>query len=380
MKDKLGAIILGGHIQSLGILRILGREKIPGIVIENTAKNLARRSKYCKGFWCKADKELLNFLIKLGRGGNYRNWVVFPSNDFHVRLLSENKTELEQFFIVSIDHWEVIQLFYNKKNTYELAAELDIPIVKTWFPQNETGLDGIDVPFPCIIKPAVMHTFYRQTGKKVFVCRDRVELRENYRKAAKVIPANEVMIQEVIPGPSKNQFSACFLFLNGRTYVQLAACRMRQHPIDYGNATTYAETVELPILTEYGERILRAANYNGLCEVEFKRDKRDGQYKFLEVNPRTWKWHSIANKAETPFLKAYYDFLTGKEIEPVEGYSQASFCHSVTDVPTRLQLMVGGFDYWNRKKKPVERAVWACDDKMPWFWEKAYLPYLIINR
>jgi len=379
-KDKVGAIILGGHIQSLGILRILGRENIPGIVIENTGKNLARKSKFCKGFWRISDEKLLDFLIHLGKKSRYKNWVVFPSNDFHVRLLSENKELLEKFFIISTDEWEVIRLFYNKKNTYTLAASLEIPVSPTFFPESEKSLGEVETRFPCIVKPAVMHEFYRQTGKKVLVCRDRKELQKNYRKAAEVIPAHEIMIQEVIPGPSRNQFSCCFLFLNGRTVVHLVACRMRQHPIDYGNATTYAETVDIPILKEYGERILRGANYNGICEVEFKLDERDGQYKFLEVNTRTWKWHTIANKAETPFLKTYYGYLNGNGIEPVKGYKSASFSHMLTDFPTQLRLLVRGAKYWNRKVLPVECAVWANDDPKPWFWEKIYLPHMVINR
>ena len=379
-KTDNGVIILGGHVQGLGILRILGRKRIPGIVIDSTYANLARKSKFCIRFWRRCNEELLDFLISLGKKGRYKNWVVFPSNDFHVRLLSENRKILEPFFILGTDEWKVVRIFYNKKNTYALAEKTGTPFAGTFYPENIDDMDSREISFPCIIKPAVMHEFYRQTGKKVLVCHDKPSLKENYGRALAVIPADEILIQDVIPGPSRNQFSACFLFLQGKTYVHLTACRMRQHPIDYGNATTYAETVDIPILKGYGERILRAANYNGLCEVEFKLDERDGQYKFLEVNTRTWKWHSIANKAQTPFLKTYYDYLTGKEIIPVEGYKSASFRHSVTDLPTQLRLLAGGFDYWKQKRKPVEDAVWAREDMMPWLWEKIYLPHMILTR
>jgi len=377
---RQGAIILGGHVQSLGVLRILGREGIPCIIIDNTEKNLARRSKYCHGFWRQSDENLLEFLYKLGEGGNHKDWIIFPSNDFHVKLLCENKKELKKFFIISTDDWSNVRLFYNKKNSYELAAKLGIPIAKTWFPENERELEAIGTQFPCIIKPAVMHTFYRQVGRKVIVCRDRKEINESYLRTLQYIPADEVIVQEIIKGPSRNQFSACFFSIAGETFVHLVACRMRQHPVDYGNATTYAETVDLPILKEYGERILGAVKYTGLCEVEFKLDESDDQYKFLEINPRTWKWHSIANKAGTPFINTCYDYLLGKEIKSVRGYTHASFRHLVTDLPTQLKLLIAGFDYWNRKRKPVVYAVWAADDISPWFWEKIYLPYMIMNR
>lgn len=378
--NKPGAIVLGGHVQGLGIVRILGRENIPVLVIDNTKVNLAKHSKYCHNFFRVKEDLLFDFLNSLVQSQQYSGWVIFPTNDFHVRLLSENKQQLGKNFIVGTDSWNAISIFYNKRETYRLAKNLKIPIAKTFFPKNENDLDGLKVEFPCIIKPAVMHDFYKQIKKKVFVCRNIFELKANYDKALKLIPANEVIVQDIIKGPSKNQFSACFLFLNGKTYVHLAACRMRQHPLDFGNATTYAETVDIPLLREYGERILKAADYNGICEVEFKLDNRDNRYKFLEVNTRTWKWHTIANKAGTPFIKSYYDYLTGKDIQPSEGFSRSSFSHFLTDFPIQLQLFFKGYRYWYRKIKPIEHAVWAIDDAMPWFFEKVYLFYFIFKR
>jgi D-aspartate ligase len=375
-----GVIVLGGHVQGLGILRILGRENIPGIVVDNTGKNLAKHSKFCKAFFCIRDDELLSFLTNPAQVSNFYKWVVFPTNDFHVKLLSYNKIELAKYYLNTIDGWEVIEKFYNKKNTYELAARLRVPIPKTWDITSIDQLTEIKVDFPCIIKPAVMYDFYKKARRKVFICRNPEELASQYEKALTIIPAAEIIIQEVIPGSGKNQYSACFLFLNGQSYVHLTACRMRQHPIDFGNATTYAETVDIPEIKHYAERILTEGNYNGLCEVEFKKDSRDGVYKFLEVNTRTWKWHSIANKAGTPFIKSYFDYLCGKKIKPQESFKPASFMHAATDFPVRFKLLLKGYKFWNRKINPCENAVWSNDDIKPWFFEKLYLINLIINR
>ena len=57
-----------------------------------------------------------------------------------------------------------------------------------------------------------MHKFYKDTKKKVFLCKNREELLENYIKALKIIPPNEIIIQEVIPGDLNSQYSACFFF------------------------------------------------------------------------------------------------------------------------------------------------------------------------
>ena len=375
-----GVIVLGGHVQALGITRAFGRLKIPVLIIDYRAGNISRHSKYCSGSCIVSDEKLLDFLRGLIRDNKYPGWVIFPTNDFHVQLLSQNKQELESHFKVTTDSWGSIRIFYNKTETYTLAKSLGIPIADTFFPESEDQLKDIHPVFPCIIKPAVMHDFYRQVKKKVFVCNDPNELAENYRKACKLIPANEIIVQNIITGPSRNQFSACFLFLNGKTYVAFTACRMRQHPLDFGNATTYAETVENPLLLEYGEKILRAANYNGLCEVEFKKDDTDGGFKFLEVNTRTWKWHSIAEKAGTPFLENYYRFLMGEKIEVVNGFRKAAFRHALTDIPMQIKLMLKGYGYAFRKKRPVVDAVWSWHDMKPYFWEKLYILSFLRHR
>jgi predicted ATP-grasp superfamily ATP-dependent carboligase len=380
LKNVHGAIVLGGHVQGLGIVRILGREGIPVLVIDNTNANLAKHSKYCHNFYRIKDDLLFDFLNSLVQSQQYRGWVIFPTNDFHVKLLSQNKQQLEKNFIISTDSWDTVRIFYNKRETYRLAENLQIPIATTFFPENENEIDGLKVKFPCIIKPAVMYDFYKKTRKKVFVCRDMKELKANYNKALELIPAEDVIVQEIINGPSRNQYSSCFLFLNNITYINLIACRMRQHPLDFGNATTYAETIEIPELREYGERILKAVGYNGICEMEFKLDSRDNKYKFLEVNSRTWKWHTIANKAGTPFVKNYFDYLTGKIIQPSEGFSKSAYIHSLTDIPVQLQLFLKGYGYWNRKIRPIEPAVWAIDDPSPWFYEKAYLFFYLFKR
>lgn len=378
--DKPGVIILGGHVQALGIVRAYGRMGLQTVIIDKTARNISRHSKYCTEYYVVNDENLFQFLIDLGKGSKYHNWIVFPSNDFHVKILSQNKKKLEEYFKITTDQWSVIKLFYNKKEAYNLAQQLEIPIANTFFPKNENDLQHIYPVYPCIIKPAVMHDFYRQVKKKVFVCNNFAELKQNYKRACTLIPADEIIVQDIVKGASRNQFSACFLFLDGKSYVSLTATRMRQHPLDFGNATTYAETVDVPLLKEYAEKILKFADYNGLCEVEFKKDQTDGMYKFLEVNTRTWKWHAIAEMAGTPFLENYFHYLTGKTIEPMNTQQKASFRHGLTDLLIQLQLMLNGYSYAFRKLRPTVNAVFDYYDMKPWIYEKIYLAYLIRNR
>lgn len=381
MPSNPGIIVLGGHVQGLGILRILGKFGIPGILIDNTSINIARHSSFCSKFIKVSDKDILHLLFEIGsRETRYRNWVIFPTNDFYLMTISQNKERLEEYFIVASDTWLKVKEFYNKINTYKLAEKIGVPFPKSYFPQDLPSLSSIDIQYPCLLKPAVVFNFYKKTKKKALICRNRKELLLNYKRAVKLIPSDEIIIQEIIPGNSNNQYSACFLFLRGKVVTYLTACRLRQHPIDFGNASTYVEVISVPKIKEYGELILEASGYDGLCEVEFKLDERDNTFKLLEVNARTWKWHAIAEHSNTPFLKSYYDYLSGCDIQQTLGFSEASFRHALTDFPTQLMLMFRGERGWNRVRYPYVRAVWDLNDIKPWLMEKVYLPFLMKNR
>jgi hypothetical protein len=52
--------------------------------------------------------------------------------------------------------------------------------------------------------------------------------------------------------------------------------RRRQHPPDFGRASTFVETIDLPVLASLSERFLREIDYYGLVEIEYKLDCRDG--------------------------------------------------------------------------------------------------------
>ncbi|MBN2821330.1 MAG: hypothetical protein JXP36_20325 [Bacteroidales bacterium] len=374
-----GIIIIGGHVQALGIARILGKLEIPIIVLDTTSFNLARHSRFTNQFIKYEKGALLKKLISLKNKNRFEGFTVFPTNDEHVGILSQNKKDLEGFFKIASADWEIIEKCYNKRLTYKIAKKEHIEIAETWMPDNEGELLNLELPYPVIIKPAVMHSFYSQLKKKVFVCNNVDELLENYRLALTVIPAEEIIIQNIILGGSEHLYSACFLFDGQREIQSFVGRRARQHPPDFGNATTFAQIVDNNELIETSRKLLKAINYQGICEVEYKFDPVDKAYKFLEINPRTWKWHSIAAIAGSNMLENYYLLLHNKSLKPISPISFASFRHLMTDIPTVIKYKFKGI-YKKHPKYPIQYAVWSINDIMPAIFEIMYLPILIIKR
>ena len=379
--DTPGVIVLGGHVQGLGIIRIYGENEISCILLDDTSINIARHSRYCLQFFKYSKGKLLDYLFNFSRKKEYRNWLLIPTNDYHVEILSKNKNELEKFYKVGTDDWEVVKKCYNKKLTYQIAMDLKIDIPHTYIPKNIEDLDNASIKYPCIIKPAVMYKFYSKTKKKVLKCHDKAELIKNYKMALGIISSDEIIIQEIIPGDSENQYSACFFYDGDKALVSLAARRKRQHPIDFGNATTYAETVSDYRLVEISKTFLSKINYKGICEVEYKYDIRDDKYKLMEINPRTWKWHYIAKATDSPFLLNLYKQAYKYPCKISNSWKKSSWKHLLLDIFVMMEMFLKKI---NIEKTVLSRnsiyAVYEGNDLKPFLYEKIYLPYLIMSR
>ena len=385
---KKGVIVIGGHVQGLGIIRIFGKNDIPCYVLDSNSINIAKHSKYCSKF-LKIDpkQKLISFLIELNSKYNLNDWLLIPTDDNYVRIVSQNRKLLENYYRVSVDDWEVIEKCYNKRITYRIAQDLGIDMPKTYFPDNIEEIKGLNIDFPCIIKPAVMHKLYSQIQQKVLICENREELVTNYEQVLRYISPDEVIIQEIIPGGNENQYSACFFYNRTAPFVSLLARRKRQYPMDFGKCTTFAETVENVVgnsLLQSAQLILNKINFWGICEVEYKKDDRDNKYKFLEINPRTWKWHSIANKSNSPFLMSLYDFIYYNNPIIKNEWSDGVWKDLITDsaVLSKLLLSYNSNNYNSQKSasRNKEYAVFDTDDLYPFIFEVVYIPYLFATR
>ena len=113
---KPGAIIIEGHVQGLSNTRSLGAAGIPVIVVDK-GDCVARHSRYCAGFFRCPDydtDDLADFLIRLAKALNLKNWLLLPSNDHAVLTLSRNKSRLEAIFKVITPGLEIIENIYDE--------------------------------------------------------------------------------------------------------------------------------------------------------------------------------------------------------------------------------------------------------------------------
>lgn len=387
----IGAIVIGGHVQGLGLIRALGMKRIPVYLLDTTNYNISRYSKFCKKFIqmpldvLDSSDNFIDFLKKIYEQFNLDEWIIFPTDDLTVAYLSKNKQELSEYFTIWTPEWDCVKYCYDKKLTYKLAESIGIPIPKSYFPEDLSDLNEVDYLFqyPLIIKPAIMHEFYKVTKHKAFVVNSKEDLKENYLKACSAIKPSDIIIQEIIPGGPENLFSFCPFFKDETVVVGCTARRKRQIPMDFGTGT-YNETVRTEEdIYDMSTKVLKTIDYYGLSEVEFKLDPRDNIFKFFEINPRTWKWHSLVLRAgiNMPYL-LYLDSLG---IKIGEGELQAprigiKWIDGYTDVYISLKEIISGnlkvSDYIKSLKGEKTYPVLSKDDVLPSIAETLLIPYL----
>lgn len=237
---------------------------------------------------------------------------------------------------------------------------------------------------PLAIKPAIKETFLYATGAKAWKASTHAELAQLYERAASVVGPREVMVQEYIPGGGAQQFAYCGFFKSGQAVGRMVVQRLRQHPLEFGRASTFVETTENPLLESLSERLLRHIDYYGLVELEYKLDPRDGKYKLLDFNARTWGYHSLGQRAGVDFAYLLFADQVGEPWGPCSATPGVRWLRALTDLPTAAAtLMRGKLDwrsYLHTLRSSHIEAVFSRDDPLPGLMEVALMPYLCLKR
>jgi D-aspartate ligase len=385
--QTVGAIVVGGDHPGLAIARSLGRLDIPVYIIEDRPC-ISSWSRYVKRVIRVEDildeQKTVDAVLEAGRRHDLRGWILYPTRDETVAAFARHRAKLAEFYRVTTGKWDSVQWAWDKNKTYELAQSLGIPCPKTFNPRDRDELPSLYSHLPLAIKPAIKENFFYATGAKAWRADNPDQLHRLYERAATQIKAEEILIQEIIQGGGREQYSYCAFVQDGKPHSTLTARRLRQHPYEFGRAATYVETVEAPEIEELSERFLKAIGYCGLVEIEFKRDQRDGKYKLLDVNARAWGFHGLGTACGVDFAYALYADQLKWPIEPVHAAPGVGWLRLITDIPTALSDLVCGRlslrDYIRSLSATQVESVFDRKDPIPSLAEVMYLPYSIAKR
>jgi len=368
----VGALVIGGAHGSLAVVRSLGRRGVPVWMLVGD-QPIAKYSRYVSAnlVWPGPNEALaLDYLVEFGKCNHLRGWVLFPGGDSEARFISLNHDALSEVYRVMTPPWETLRWAADKSLTYWLANEIGVDCPWTFQPRNRKHLEEVDCRFPVIVKPTARNAMNAFTRAKAWRADDRKSLLTRYQQAVSLVGADSVLVQELIPGNGSAQFSYAAVCSGGKPVASMVARRSRQYPIDFGFTSTFVQSIELPEIEELACRFLEYMGCDGLVELEFKYDSRDGRYKLLDVNARTWAWISLGGKAGVDFPWLAWKLAMGEPVDRLRGRAGCAWAHVSPDTAAVMaeiwigSLTVSGFLH-SLQVNSLAFAAFAADDPLP---------------
>lgn len=338
-----GVLLLGSDFKALGVVRSLARLGVRVALVDNLPRSawfsrfVTRKYRWRRPMF---GEDFLDFLLHLAGRDQMQGWVLMPAQDEVLELIARHHDELAPTYRLVTQAWPTLRWTYDKRLLHEAADDASVEHPRTWYPLDENDLAQMEISFPVIVKPANSIQMQYSIGRKALPARDRQDLLERYRFAARIIPRDQIMVQEIVDAEA--QYSVAAFSENGRVVAAMTARRTRQFPIDYGLSSSFVEALEVPGLIEPAERILRRLRLTGMVEVEFIKDRRDGRPKLVDVNPRPWGWHALCIACGLDFPRMQYEHALGRPLPSVEPRYGRRWIRVLTDVPAGLQSMFAG--------------------------------------
>lgn len=376
VKLKEPAIVLGGDsINALAVARNLGANGVEVIYVTEK-RNAVTLSRYCRKFHLvpeveRSNKALLSFLSEMETQIE-SSAVVFPCSDLFCLNLAQIKAELGHKYIFLADK-SAIETLVEKRKFYCSLDKNKVPHPLTYFPNQYKDVRkiGNEIQYPALIKPSITQLFAK-FGKKGLIAWSKIDL-ERY---CKHIMENsiEFVIQEIIPGPPTNLFGLTgYLDRNHDPKGLFVYQRIREWPMGFG-CNSLIESVPIDFVSAL-KRIalpyLRKIGYSGLFEAEFKRDSRDGSFKLIEINGRSW-WqnHFPTVCGINLVMKAYLDAI-GAAIKYEEEYETGvKWVFPFNDLLSSIYMFRRGHitfgDWLSSYRNLKDYAYFDVHDPLPW--------------
>lgn len=258
----------------------------------------------------KGGQNLVDGLIALADRFDGRG-VLFPGTDLDLETLMLARDRLEPRYVIP-ENPQIGDKIFEKNWQYSLAERAGVPTPLHCFFAGGDRPDTSGYRFPMIVKPSTRGATAGDWVFRLRLVHDAAELASVLEEITREHPGREFQIAENIPGEPDHLYTVgAYANAEGRVLRTYTGRKLSQYPYHHGVASL-AESVPLPDEVVAGAvRLLEEMRFFGIAQVELKLDDRDGRYKLIEVNGRSWLWIKLAafSGVNLPLVQ-YYD-LTG---------------------------------------------------------------------
>lgn len=366
------------HHGTLGIIRSLGRIGIPVYTVTKDRFTPAAASKYLTGAFIWQPRGLNAQEFVEGMNVIYRalsrTTVLVPTDDCSAILIAEHASALEGRYLFPKQHHALPRLLANKRTLYLLCKQMQIPFPRTCFPVSAADLDEFveSTGFPVIVKagePWLAPPGVRSTT----IARNRQQLHSLYKSVASQ-HATSLIVQEYIgPEHGEDWFYHGYINTSARVRIGFTGRKLRSYPPSTG-PTTFGRAIVNDTLHCQAEHLLGSLEYCGIMDLDYRFDKRDGQYKLVDFNPRIGaQFRLFEDIGGVDLVRALYFDLIGRPVRSFGPITGRTFIADFHDIAARL--CERGNSARRDAQEPRSSAIKA---ELAWFCTDDFVPFLLM--
>ncbi|HXP20777.1 MAG TPA: hypothetical protein VN840_14130 [Streptosporangiaceae bacterium] len=362
------------HHGGLGVIRTLGRLGIPVYGVHEGPWAPAAASRYLRGrcFWQprpeNADRVLAGLLRLAERIA--RPAVLLATDDAGAIFLAEHGASLRPAFLFPDPPASLPRQLAGKHSLHELCRELRFPCPEAAVPCSLAQARGFaaDAGFPLIAKLTAPWSDGSAKLRSTSIVADAGQLAETYQAAARA--GAGLMLQEFIPGGDGHDwFFHGYCAVTSTCRPAFTGVKVRSYPAHAGLTTLGRSTLNVRLRDQITV-LLSQLGYRGVLDLDLRLDRRDGQYKLLDFNPRLGaQFRLFRDSAGIDVATACYLDLTGQAIPAGEQVTGRSFLVENYDPLAAVGYWRRGElgpRAWLRSLRAVDEVAWfATDDLRP---------------
>jgi predicted ATP-grasp superfamily ATP-dependent carboligase len=256
-----------------------------------------------------------------------------------LEVIGRHRDRVAERFRVVIPREDALEIANDKALTARFFGGLDLAAPTTLSIQDENDIANWVGGFPAVFKP---RRGKGGRGQRIVNSFDEALSTWCSLRAG----PQDYLLQEWIPGPPQELYTVGILCRRGGVIRGLFSGRrleVVETPTIPQGVTAWAQSERVPEMLDIAERFAAASTWEGMAELEFKRDPRDGRFKILEINPRIWAWVQLPISCGVDFPALYYDLAVHGDCEErLEFATGVRYLRSVLHFYTQLYRFRSG--------------------------------------
>jgi predicted ATP-grasp superfamily ATP-dependent carboligase len=310
------AVVVGGTLNSLGIVRSLASAGIPVYIACDTRFCPAGLSRQCTLLWVPdlEGQGLVDGLLSIaGRIGEKA--VLILSSDVQVLAVSRARAALEAHYFLALPTETMVDVLMDKAKFQAYAEEIGLRVPRAVVLEEGHDEQALDVlSMPVVVKPADHELAPAERTTRADTVAEARAVARRMRFAA-----SSVVVQEWIDGDDDDIYFALFVCDGQARIVALFTGRkMICNPPLVGSTAlcVAAATEQHQTLAAQTQAFVTDSHYHGIGGLEFKRHRRTGQFVVVEPTVGRTDWQEeIATLCGVNIPAIAYRTVLGEHVE-----------------------------------------------------------------